>query len=86
MKFPMGVFLVKNTFYGKIYIGSSNNLNMIRNSNKFHLVLADIKIPNCSEDWKKYGAENFTFEILHELKLSDDPSVDARSELKRLKS
>ena len=81
MKFPMGVFAIKNISIGKVYIGNSNNLDLIWNSDKFKLDMGGHKNPGLQEDWKKFGAENFTFEILHELILSDDPAVDVRAEL-----
>jgi group I intron endonuclease len=83
-KFPMGVFSITNISNGKVYIGSSTNLDLIWNSDKFKLDMGGHKNPGLQEDWKKYGQENFSFEILHELEPSNDPAVDMRSELKAL--
>jgi hypothetical protein len=84
MKFRMGVFQIKNISNGKMYIGSSNNLDLIWNSDKFKLEMGGHKNPGLQEDWKKFGADKFAFEVLHELKLSEDPSIDVRSELKAI--
>ena|SRR5579864_1410650 len=83
-KFRMGVFAIRNTANGKIFIGSAPNLDLIWNSQKFKLDFGGHTNPGLQEDWKLFGAEHFVFEVLHELKLSDDPSIDARGELKAL--
>jgi hypothetical protein len=83
-KFRMGVFAIRNVANGKIFIGNAPNLDLIWNSQKFKLDLGGHTNEALQRDWKTFGAEKFVFEVLHELKLSDDPAVDARAELKAL--
>ncbi len=83
-KFRMGVFAIRNISNGKIFIGSAPNLDLIWNSQKFKLELGGHSNEALQQDWKIYGGDNFTFEILHELTQSDDPSTNARAELKTL--
>ena len=83
-KFRMGVFAIRNNANGKIFIGSAPNLDLIWSSQKFKLDLGGHTNEALQKDWKEFGAEKFTFEVLHELKHTDDPAADYRAELKTL--
>jgi hypothetical protein len=84
-KLPMGVFQVRNTASGKIFIGSSTNLNAARNGEMFKLEMGGHMNTALQTDYKALGASTFVFEILHELKLPDD-APDPRGELKALEA
>ena len=77
----MGIFAIKNNSNGKIYVARATNLDLIWNAEKFKLDAGGHFNRDLQNDWKETGGENFAFEILHELKNSDDPSVDARTDL-----
>jgi hypothetical protein len=81
MKPRMGIFAIKNKQSGKIYIGRATNLDIIWNGEKFKLDAGGHQNPALQKDWNEFGAENFAFEVLHELMLLDDPAVNARAEL-----
>ncbi len=76
-----GVFQVKNTANGKVLLGSSMNLEGPLNRNKFMLTIG--RHPNVvlQRDWDATGPGNFIFEVIEEVKVSDDPHFDVDDEL-----
>jgi group I intron endonuclease len=84
LKFRMGVFQIRNLTNGKIFIGSSVNLDKIWNRHKFQLEMGGHKSPELQKEWNEYGADNFIFEILEEIKESDDPTIDNNKEVEIL--
>lgn len=81
---PAGVFMIKNNVTGKILLGSSLNLNGPMNRIKFELTFGWHKNRPLQEDWNRYGADNFSFEIVEQLEPSDDPTVNLSDELTAL--
>ena len=81
---PMGIFIVKNLVNSKILIGSSKNLPGRINRFKFGLKYGTESNRQLIEDYKKYGEQNFTFEILDELKPKEEPDYDYTGDLKVL--
>lgn len=84
MKFPMGVFQIRNTTNGKIFIGSSMNLDAIWNSQKFQLDMGAHRNPALQKEWKEFGAGNFCYEILSEVKYGEKTEAEYRKEVKAL--
>lgn len=84
MKFPMGVFRIKNSVNGKVYIGSSNDLVAVWNSQRFQLEAGLHSCASLQSDWKTFGAENFTYEIVEEIQAKDDMQEDYRKDIKAL--
>lgn len=84
LKFPMGVFQIRNVKSGKVFVGSSMNLDKIWNRHKFQLEMGGHKSKSLQKDWNELGAECFVFEVLEEIKESDDPSVDNAREVEVL--
>jgi group I intron endonuclease len=78
---PAGVFQVKNTANGKVLLGSSLNLNGALNGHKFTLKIGSHRNKALQEDWARYGAEAFVFEILEVVQVSDDPKFNLSDEL-----
>ncbi|TMU85035.1 DUF2087 domain-containing protein [Bacillus sp. BHET2] len=58
-----GVFQLVNKENGKVFVGSSPNLKSL-NGLKFELNLGSHQNKGLQQDWKQYGEEAFTFEIL----------------------
>ncbi len=83
-KYKMGIFQIKNTINGKIFIGSSMDLNAIWNRHKMELKLGSHRNKVLQNDWKKYGEENFTYGIITELKQDDKKETNYKKELKEL--
>jgi group I intron endonuclease len=84
MKFRMGVFRITNNINGKKFIGSSLDLVAIWHAQKLQLNTGTHPNSELQKDWNQYGAENFTYEILEELKPTDDPKIDFKKEIKAL--
>ncbi len=81
---PMGIYQVKNLVNNKILIGSSKNLPGRINRFKFGLKYGTESNKELNEDYKKYGEENFSFDVIDELKPKDDPVYDYTEDLKVL--
>jgi hypothetical protein len=81
----VGVFQIKNNANGKVLVESSLNLDGRRNRFEFEVAQGCvIKNRDFEEDWKQFGAASFSFEVLEEVKASDDPKHDYWLELTEL--
>ena len=80
-KKPAGIFQIRNTANGKIYLGSSLNLEGPLNSHKFMLTIGRHRNAALQEDWNAFGADKFAFEILEVVKVKDDPNFNMEDEL-----
>jgi group I intron endonuclease len=78
---PSGIYQVKNTVNGKILLGSSLNLEGPLNRHKFMLKIGSHPNKALQKDWDDLGADKFTFEILEEVKIKDDPNFNLKDEL-----
>ncbi len=83
MKFRKGVFQIRNKSDGRVYIGSSMNLDKAWNSQKFKLEAGIHSCGELQEDYRKSGADNFIFEIIEVLKETGE-TEDAEKEIKEL--
>ncbi len=64
----LGVYQLRNRENGKIYLGSSQNLEGTRNSRLFQLRMGKVVFNrDLQKDLNQYGAESFEFSILAEL-------------------
>ena len=84
MKFRMGVFQIKNKINGKLFIGSSLDLNAIWHAQKLQLDFGIHPNSDLQKDWKELGAENFSYEILEEIRQIEDKPTDFSKEIKVL--
>ncbi|MEI7527093.1 MAG: GIY-YIG nuclease family protein [Mariniphaga sp.] len=84
MKFKMGVFQIKNNINGKVFIGSSLDLNAIWHAQKLQLDFGIHPNSDLQKDWKEHGAENFSYEIIEEIKQGDDKPIDYAKGIKVL--
>ena len=78
---PMGVYQIKNLVTGKIFIGSSKNLQARINRHKFELKFGSEAIKDLQEDYNKYGEQNFSFEIIDELKPKEEPGINYKEDI-----
>jgi group I intron endonuclease len=81
---PMGIFQIRNLVNGKIFVGSSKNLEVFANRHKFQLKLGSHQNKDLQGDYIKYGEVNFVFEIIDLLPEKDDPAYDYTLDLKVL--
>ena len=78
----MGVFQIRNTVNGKIYVGSSLNLDAIWNRNKMELNFGNHRNSVLQSEWKQFGEANFKYEILSEVVQKDEDRIDYNKEVK----
>eukprot|EP00825_Cyclidium_porcatum_P024910 TRINITY_DN27233_c0_g1_i1.p2 TRINITY_DN27233_c0_g1~~TRINITY_DN27233_c0_g1_i1.p2 ORF type:complete len:127 (+),score=20.00 TRINITY_DN27233_c0_g1_i1:146-526(+) len=84
MKFKMGIFQIRNTVNGKIYVEGSTDLDAIWNRHKFQLKMDSHPNVELQKDWKDFGEGNFSYEILSEIKQDDTKTIDYRKEIMQL--
>jgi hypothetical protein len=68
MKFQIGVFQIKNQINNKVMLDSSVNITAKCNRHRIELNLGSHINKDLQKDWIIHGEDNFTFEILSELK------------------
>lgn len=83
MKFPMGVFQIRNKINGKIFVDGHSNLDAIWNRHRTQLKFGSHRNTELQKDWNEFGEENFIYEILSEINQEND-KVDFAKELKTL--
>lgn len=84
MKFSMGVFQIRNVVNGKVFIGSSDNLDAIWNRHRTELNFGGHRNTTFQKEWKEFGEENFRFEILSEIEHREGEGIDYKKELTQL--
>ena len=82
IRFPMGVFQIRNQVNGKIFVGSSMNLEKIFNRHRFELEMGSHRNTSLQKDWNEFGAESFVYEILGEVKYEAEKVVNYDQEVK----
>ena len=81
---PAGVYQVRNLTNGKVFLGSSLNLEGPLNRHKFMLKIGSHPNKALQKDWEELGPEQFAFEIMEEVQRKDDPSFNLKDELELL--
>ena len=82
---PAGVFRVVNTASGRALVGSTVDLPGMLNRQRFQLECGSHADSDLQRDWDDLGPDAFTFEVLDELDLGDEPAQDVADELAVLK-
>lgn len=86
MKPEMGIFIIKAKFNDKCLIESSKDLKGTINGSKFRLNAGNYLNADLQSDWKEYGKNGFTIEILENLQYDkDELKMDYSEELEILK-
>ncbi len=83
---PMGVYQVKNTVTGKIFLESSLNIQGRINSCRFQLTLGSHRNKALQADVMQYGIDNFVFEILDYVQQKEDLQADYTEDLEILEN
>ncbi len=83
MKFPMGVFQIKSMGNNKVLIDNSLDMVSKWKRHKMELKFGSHRNKNFQKDWNQSGEDNFIFEVLSELRESEE-SINYDKELKTL--
>jgi hypothetical protein len=82
---PAGVFQLRNTIDGRLFVGSSANLPAISNRLRMQLDAGNyVMLPELQRDWKELGGAAFVFETLEELEPPEGPGWDPSDDLAAL--
>ncbi len=84
MKYQMGVFQIRNHLNGKVYMGSSLDLTASWHSQRLQLNFGNHPNDALQKEWKEFGAENFSYEIVEEVKEVDGKEINYAKEVKIL--
>ncbi|MEI8203304.1 MAG: GIY-YIG nuclease family protein [Bacteroidota bacterium] len=84
MKYQMGVFQIRNTLNGKVFVSSSLDLKAIWHQQKLQLNFGNHSNEALQKDWTALGAENFVYEILDEVKEIEGKEINYAKEVKAL--
>ena len=83
-KIEAGVYQIKNTKNGKIFISATRNFKTL-NGKKFMLDNgSDNNNPLLQKEWTEYGSDAFEIEILEVLKPKETGYFDEKRELAKL--
>lgn len=82
-KTDAGVFQVRNTQNGKVWVKSTRDLKTI-NGQRFGLELGSHINKELQKEWSQYGKDAFTFEVLEVLEKKETGYFDLKDELKKL--
>lgn len=83
MKSQMGIFMVRSNSSNKCYIEATQDLKSKINSTKFKLGAGGHPNKELQKDWKEYGEEHFTIEIIDNLEYDkkDEAKTDYTEDL-----
>ena len=80
-KRPMGVYRIRNTQNGKLYVGYSLDLQARINRQRAELKFGSHRNSELLGEWKSFGESSFEFEVLDELELDENSKADPVEEL-----
>jgi hypothetical protein len=76
----MGIYQIRNTANGRIYVGSTTNLEGIRNSRLFQLRMGKVVFSReLQKDLDRFGAESFEFSVLQVLENAETGTKSDRA-------
>lgn len=81
---PMGIFCVKNTKTGQVYLGSSVDLPGMLNRMRFQLEMGGHPNKALQNDWNTLGPAAFTLEELDRLSAPEEADYQPADDLKEL--
>lgn len=67
-----GIYTIRNTANGKMYVGSALNLARRKSQHKWRLVRGTHHSPKLQAAWNKHGEQLFAFEVLEVVERPDD--------------
>jgi hypothetical protein len=78
---PMGVYQIRNTANDKLFIGAALNVPGAINSSRLQLNAGSHPNKKLQSEWREFGGQSFTFEIVDELTAAEGPNHDYRTDL-----
>jgi hypothetical protein len=82
-KTEAGIYQIKNTRNGKLFIGTTPNLKTI-NGQQFTLKMGSHMNKALQQDWNAFGEDAFTFAVLEILEQPETGYFDQKDALKKL--
>ena len=83
---PMGIFQVRNTLNGKVFLGSTADLPSMLNRQRAQLQMGAHPNRLLQADWRTHGPAAFVFEVLDTLTPSDEAGYDPAADLRTLEA
>src|SRR5260221_13240023 len=77
----MGVFQIRNTTNGKVFVDSSTNVPGKINRHKFSLSAGTHQAEKLQKDWNELGSEKFEFETLEPVEPREDANYNYAGDL-----
>jgi hypothetical protein len=81
---PAGIYKITNKANGKVFIGKGINVRGILNGQQTQLKWGSHRNQALQEDWNRFGAEHFEFEVLDSLQPTGNEHEDLRADLAAL--
>ena len=72
MKPKMGIMIIRSKVSKKCYIEATKDLKSRINMTNFKLEIGQHPVKCLQKEWKKFGKDSFSMEILDELEYSED--------------
>ncbi len=81
---PPGIYKITNRANGKILVGKGMDVQGKLNGQRAQLRMGGHRNPDLQQDWNRFGADAFAFEVIDYLQPSTDPLQDTRKDLDAL--
>jgi hypothetical protein len=78
-----GVYQIRNTINGKIFVDSTRNLRSL-NGKMIQLELGSMRNKKLQQDWDTFGKDAFVIEVLEELEMKTDDYGQSADQLKKM--
>jgi hypothetical protein len=82
----LGIFQVRNSLNGKVFLGSTADLPSMLNRQRAQLQMGAHPNRLLQADWQAHGAAAFAFEVLDTLTPSDEAGYDPAADLRTLEA
>lgn len=86
IKYKIGVYHIKNTLNGKLFIGSTLDLKAVWYVQQLKLDTGLHENPELQNDWTQQGSHNFEYQIVEELDQDQTKPENIARELKALET
>ncbi|GGE68420.1 GIY-YIG nuclease family protein [Priestia taiwanensis] len=83
MKTEAGIYQIKNTKNGKIFIGSTRNIKTL-NGKRFELKAGASYNKELQREWNEYGEDAFVIEMVETIKVDEEKYPNLKKELEKL--